>query len=83
MFDGVHALPPRAGVTAIYHYDEPSQWPGAEPDLSIVQPNALGDRILLSTGGTSIELMLVTISSETAFIGRPRAVEEYPPAYQY
>ncbi|MFC9360061.1 type VII secretion protein EccE [Rhodococcus sp. NPDC057014] len=83
VFDGVDALPPRAGVTAIYLYGEPSQWPGAEPDLSIVQPNALGDRILLSTGGTSIELMLVTISSETAFIGRPRAVEDYPPAYQY
>jgi type VII secretion protein EccE len=66
VLDGVNALPPRAGVTAIYLYGEPSQWPGAEPDLSIVQPNALGDRILLSTGGTSIELMLVTISSETA-----------------
>ncbi|WP_072687341.1 type VII secretion protein EccE [Rhodococcus marinonascens] len=83
VFDGVDALPPRAGVTAIYLYGEPSQWPGAEPDLSIVQPDALGDRILLSTGGTSIELMLVTISSETAFIGRPRVVDEYQPAYQY
>ncbi|MFC0451182.1 hypothetical protein ACFSUH_13480 [Rhodococcus jostii] len=57
--------------------------PGAEPDLSIVQPNALGDRILLSTGRTSIELMLVTSSSETAFIGRPRAVDEYQPVYRY
>jgi len=83
VFDGVNALPPRAGVTAIYLYGEPSQWPGAEPDLSIVLPNALSDRILLSTGGTSIELMLVTISSETAFIGRPRAVDEYPPVHQY
>ncbi|MCQ4120220.1 type VII secretion protein EccE [Rhodococcus tibetensis] len=83
VFDGVAALPPRAGVTALYLYAEPSQWPGAEPDLSIVQPNARGDRILLSTGGTSIELMLVTISSETAFIGRPRGVDDYQPAYQY
>ncbi|MFD9665556.1 hypothetical protein ACFWAY_28670 [Rhodococcus sp. NPDC059968] len=82
VFDGVDALPPRAGVTAIYLHGEPSQWPGAEPDLSIVQPDALGDRILLSTGGTSIELMLVTISSETAFIGRPRAAE-YRPVHQY
>lgn len=80
VFDGVNALPPRAGVTAIYLYGEPDQWPGAEPDLSIIQPNALGDRIILSTSGTSIDLMLVTISAETAFIGRPR-VEEYQPAY--
>ncbi|MFC9551112.1 type VII secretion protein EccE [Rhodococcus sp. NPDC056960] len=83
VFDGVDALPPRAGVTAIYLYPEPSQWPGAEPDLSIVQPDAMGDRILLSTGGTSIELMLVTISSETAFIGRPRAVDEHQPAHRH
>ncbi|AOW94375.1 type VII secretion protein EccE [Rhodococcus sp. WMMA185] len=83
VFDGVAALPPRAGVTAIYLYGDPSQWPSAEPDLSIVQPNALGDRILLSTGGTSIELTLVTISSETAFIGLPRVVDEYQPAYRY
>jgi hypothetical protein len=82
VFDGVEASTPRAGVTALYLYAEPSQWPGAEPDLSIVQPSAMGDRILLSTGGTSIELMLVTISSETAFIGRPRAVDDYQPAYQ-
>ncbi|MEV0945854.1 type VII secretion protein EccE [Rhodococcus sp. NPDC049939] len=83
VFDGVAAFQPRAGVTAIYLYGDPSQWPGAEPDLSIVQPDAIGDRILLSTGGTSIELMLVTISSETAFIGRPRAMDEYQPAYQF
>lgn len=84
VFDGVDALAPRAGITAIYLYGEPGQWPGAEPDLSIVQPDALGDRITLSTGGTSIDLMLVTISSETAFIGRPRAMDEYhQPSYQY
>ncbi|MHA4849002.1 type VII secretion protein EccE [Rhodococcus sp. MSC1_016] len=82
VFDGVEASTPRGGVTALYLYAEPSQWPGAEPDLSIVQPSAMGDRILLSTGGTSIELMLVTISSETAFIGRPRAVDDYQLAYQ-
>ncbi|WP_371842899.1 type VII secretion protein EccE [Rhodococcus triatomae] len=83
VFDGVSALPPRAGVTAIYLFADPSQWPATEPDLSIVQPDAIGDRITLSTGGTSISLMLVTISSETAFIGHPRSPDEfYPEPYQ-
>ncbi|NLE79270.1 MAG: type VII secretion protein EccE [Rhodococcus sp.] len=81
VFDGVSALPSRAGVTAIYLYGDASQWPAAEPDLSIVQPNAIGDRIMLSTAGTSIELTLVTISSETAYIGRPRTLEHFQPAY--
>lgn len=81
VFDGVSALPSRAGVTAIYLYGDPSQWPAAEPDLSIYQPNAIGDRITLSTAGTSIDLMLVTISSETAYIGRPRTLDHFQPAY--
>ncbi|MFD4366132.1 type VII secretion protein EccE [Rhodococcus sp. NPDC058521] len=81
VFDGVNALPSRAGVTAVYLFGDPSQWPAAEPDLSLYQPNAIGDRITLSTAGTSIELMLVTISSESAYIGRPRTLEHYQPAY--
>ncbi|NLU81758.1 type VII secretion protein EccE [Rhodococcus sp. HNM0569] len=83
VFDGVSALPPRAGVTGIYLYADPSQWPSAAPDLSIVQPDAIGDRITLSTGGSSIGLMLVTISSETAFIGHPRSLDDEYADYQY
>ncbi|CCQ17277.1 Hypothetical membrane protein [Rhodococcus sp. AW25M09] len=46
----------------------------SEPDLSIVQPHASGDRIRLSSGPVDIELTLVTIPEETAFIGRPRSL---------
>ena len=78
VFDGVRALPPRAGVTAVYVYGDPAQWPEIEPDLTIVQPNALGDRIVVATDKTSVELTLVTIAAETSFIGRPRAGAEFP-----
>ncbi|ERB53667.1 hypothetical protein N806_21270 [Rhodococcus sp. P27] len=43
------------------------------PEISIVQPFALGDKITVETGRTRVELTLVTIASETSFIGRPRA----------
>jgi hypothetical protein len=78
VFDGVRALPPRAGVTAVYVYGAPAQWPEIDPDLTIVQPNALGDRIVVATNKTSVELTLVTIAAETSFIGRPRAGAEFP-----
>ncbi len=73
VFDGVEGLPPRAGVTAIYVYGHPRQWPRIDPEISIVQPFALGDKITVETGRTRVELTLVTIASETSFIGRPRA----------
>ncbi|WP_415974055.1 type VII secretion protein EccE [Rhodococcus sp. 077-4] len=48
--------------------------PPLEPDLTIVQPNASGDRVRLRSGPLAIELTLVTIPQETAFIGRPRTL---------
>ncbi len=42
--------------------------------LSIVQPRASGDRIRVRSGPIDIELTLVTIPQETAFIGRPRSL---------
>ncbi|MCJ0905082.1 type VII secretion protein EccE [Rhodococcus sp. ARC_M6] len=77
VFDGVQALPPRAGVTAIYVYSDPRQWPDLEPDLMIIQPDALGDRITVHTNKTRVTLTLVTIAAETAFIGRPRSGEDF------
>lgn len=73
VFDGVEGLSPRAGVTAIYVYGHPRQWPRVDPEISIVQPFALGDKITVETGRTRVDLTLVTIASETSFIGRPRA----------
>ncbi|MGC0365222.1 type VII secretion protein EccE [Rhodococcus sp. 27YEA15] len=73
VFDGVEGLPPRAGVTAIHVYGHPRQWPTGDPEISMVQPYALGDKITVRTGTKAVELTLVTIAAETTFIGRPRA----------
>ncbi|RDI33999.1 type VII secretion protein EccE [Rhodococcus sp. AG1013] len=70
--DGVPAPPTRAGVTTIHLHSHPQQWPSTAPHLTIVQPGAAGDRVVLTTGDRHVELALVTISSETAFIGRGR-----------
>ncbi|OZC99238.1 type VII secretion protein EccE [Rhodococcus sp. 06-235-1A] len=48
--------------------------PRQEPTLSIVQPRASGDRIRVRSGQLDVELTLVTIAQETAFIGRPRSL---------
>ncbi|MDJ0392733.1 type VII secretion protein EccE [Rhodococcus sp. G-MC3] len=48
--------------------------PMTDPDLSIIQPGAAGDRIHVRTSRDDIELVLVTIPQETAFIGHPRSV---------
>ncbi|MFI6870137.1 type VII secretion protein EccE [Nocardia sp. NPDC050406] len=70
--DGVLAPAPHAGITTIYLTGDPLGWPGARPDLSIQQPGASGNRIVLRTGTTRVELTLVTIPSEATYIGRPR-----------
>lgn len=43
-------------------------------DVSIIQPHASGDRIRVLSGPLDVELTLVTIPQETAFIGRPRSL---------
>ena len=48
--------------------------PGYECEVSIVQPHASGDRIRVLSGPLDVELTLVTIPQETAFIGRPRSL---------
>ncbi|MCJ0977967.1 type VII secretion protein EccE [Rhodococcus sp. ARC_M12] len=48
--------------------------PPSEPDLTIVQPHASGDRVRVRSGPVDVELTLVTIPQETAFIGRPRSL---------
>ncbi|WP_338893192.1 type VII secretion protein EccE [Rhodococcus sovatensis] len=50
--------------------------PMSDPDVSIVQPGAVGDRIRLRTQRSETELVLVTIPQETAFIGRPRSLRQ-------
>ncbi|MET4048769.1 MULTISPECIES: type VII secretion protein EccE [unclassified Rhodococcus (in: high G+C Gram-positive bacteria)] len=62
------------GTTVMTVTERPPREPMSDPDLSIVQPGAAGDRIMVRAGRNETELMLVTISQETAFIGRPRSV---------
>ncbi|MFC9515854.1 type VII secretion protein EccE [Nocardiaceae bacterium NPDC056970] len=69
--DGPPAPPARPGVTTV-HVQPTAAPASATVDVSIVQPGSSGDRVVLTTGEHSIELALVTISSETAFLGRPR-----------
>ncbi len=79
LIDGVVAPPPRAGVTTMYLTSDPSLWPARRADVSLHQPGAAGSRVLLESGSKGIELSLVSIPRETAFIGRPRTPR--PPAY--
>ncbi|MGB2719472.1 MAG: type VII secretion protein EccE [Rhodococcus sp. (in: high G+C Gram-positive bacteria)] len=60
---------PRTGRT-----DQELSMPRSEPDLTIVQPHASGDRIRVRSGPLDVELTLVTIPQETEFIGRPRSL---------
>ncbi|WP_330183325.1 type VII secretion protein EccE [Nocardia sp. NBC_01503] len=73
LVDGVLAPAPHAGITTIYLAGDPLGWPGARPDLSIVQPSAAGNRVTLRTGTTHVELNLVSIPRESTYIGQPRA----------
>ena len=60
---------PRTG-----HTEQERGVPRSEPNLTIVQPHASGDRIRVRSGPLDVELTLVTIPQETAFIGRPRSL---------
>lgn len=69
--DGPPAPRARPGVTTVHVQPTGGPTPTVVA-VSVVQAASSGDRIVLTLGGRSIELTLVTISSETAFIGRPR-----------
>lgn len=71
--DGVLAPAPHAGITTLYLTGDPMGWPAARPDLSIHQPDAVGNRITLRTGTTQVALTLVSIPREATYIGQPRA----------
>lgn len=76
-FSNAIAGPPRAGTemaTVVTLTEHPPRSPALDPELSIIQPGAAGDRIHVRTRRRDFELMLVTIPQETAFIGRPRSV---------
>ncbi len=74
---------PLSGVTVMSLTEHVPRQSGTEPEhglprptwnVSIVQPHASGDRIRVISGPLDVELTLVTIPQETAFIGRPRSL---------
>ncbi|WP_137725407.1 type VII secretion protein EccE [Prescottella subtropica] len=69
--DGVPAPPARPGVTLVHVHPDPRLCPPARPDVAIVQPGGCGDRVVLTVGAVHLELAVVTIPSEVAFVGRP------------
>ncbi|WP_405179676.1 type VII secretion protein EccE [Nocardia sp. NBC_01377] len=70
--DGVLAPAPHAGVTTIYVTGDPMGWPATRPDLSIHQPGAIGNHVVLRTGTAQVDLTLVSIPREATYIGQPR-----------
>ncbi|MBO0855713.1 MAG: type VII secretion protein EccE [Nocardia sp.] len=70
--DGVLAPQPHAGVTTIYVGADPGASPAGRPDLAIYQPGAIGNRVVLRTGTTEVDLTLVSIPRESTYIGSPR-----------
>ncbi len=72
MVVGVLARAPHAGVTTIYVTGDPMGWPATKPDLSIQQPGAIGNHVVLRTGTAQVDLTLVSIPREATYIGQPR-----------
>jgi type VII secretion protein EccE len=72
LVDGVNAPDPQAGVTSIYLTADPAGWPAGTPDVAVHQPGAAGQQLRLRTSVAAIDLTLVTIPHETAFLGSPR-----------
>lgn len=67
-------VPRSVGSTVMTVTEHRPLTPAPDPDVSIVQPGASGDRIHVRTPRAELDLLLVTIPQETAFIGRPRTV---------
>lgn len=70
------------GVTVLTLTEHIPATPMPDPDVSIVQPGAAGDRVLVRTPNAELDLVLVTIPRETAFIGRPRSLRQATNAYR-
>lgn len=69
------------GFTILTLAERSPRTPMTDPHVSIVQPGAVGDRIHVRTARHDLELVLVTIPQETAFIGRPRSLRNTARAY--
>jgi hypothetical protein len=71
VFDGTEPRPLSGSSTSIRVSGFPPQPIDPDAALTIVQPGARGDRITVHANGRRLDLTLVTIAQEAAFIGRP------------
>ncbi|MEV4632406.1 type VII secretion protein EccE [Rhodococcus coprophilus] len=78
VYDGVRPTTVPPHVSAIHVHMHPDGLPAERPTVSVLQPEASGERILLTAGAVRVDLTLVTIASETTHIGRPRIQEPVP-----
>ena len=78
VYDGVRPTTVPPHVSAIHIHMQPDGLPAERPTVSVLQPEASGDRILLTAGTVRVDLTLVTIAAETTHIGRPRIQEPVP-----
>lgn len=78
VYDGVRptTIPPQVGT--IHVHSHPDGWPRERPTVTLLQPGASGDRVVLTTAGVRTPLTLVTIGAETTHIGRPRIARSVP-----
>lgn len=78
VFDGVRPVTTPPYATTIHVHLHPDQWPREAPTVSLLQPGAAGERVVLTAGNRRMLLTLVTIAAETAHLGRARAPESAP-----
>lgn len=69
--DGMQPTALPSNCTALHIISSEYDALPARPDVIIDQPNGYGDHILLTAGGETIQVRLVTVSDELAYLGRP------------
>ncbi|MEU5842967.1 type VII secretion protein EccE [Rhodococcus sp. NPDC047139] len=72
VYDGVPPTSSMPHATVIHVHDHPDRWPREKPTVSLLQPGASGDRIVITAGDERTPLTLVTIAAETTCLGRAR-----------
>ncbi|WP_241386071.1 type VII secretion protein EccE [Rhodococcus sp. CH91] len=82
VYDGVRPVPSAPHATVIHVHLHPDGWPRERPTVSLLQPGASGDRVVLSAGGERTPLTLVTIAAESTHLGRAHASARRPSAGQ-
>ncbi|MBS9371175.1 type VII secretion protein EccE [Rhodococcus sp. B50] len=72
VYDGVPPTSSMPHATAIHVHIHPDGWPRERPTVSLLQPGAAGDRVVITAGDERTPLTLVTIAAESTHLGRSR-----------